>query len=84
MKLPVTFKKPQFIETVPLKINQHIRDKAIDRAKTRIAVAGSDPKKMSQMDLEILVKEEEDQIRGSIKEKGILAVLALLGINLLG
>jgi len=39
---------------------------------------------MSQEDLEVVVREEEDKIKGSIKEKGLLAVLALLGLNLFG
>jgi hypothetical protein len=30
------------------------------------------------------VREEEDKIKSSIKEKGLLAVLALLGLNLFG
>lgn len=72
------------MSAIPDRINRHIREKAIDRARTRIAIAGSDPRKMSQQDLEILVKEEEDRIRGSIKEKGLLAILAILGINLFG
>lgn len=84
MKLLPAIKKPKFVSAIPNRINLHIREKAIERARTRIAIAGSDPRKMSQQDLEILVKEEEDQIKGSIKEKGILAVLAVLGINLFG
>lgn len=84
MKLPAKIRAPKFVSAVPSRFNQHIREKAIDRARTRIAIAGSDPRNMSQQDLEILVKEEEDRIKGSIKEKGLLAVLAILGINFFG
>ena len=84
MKYLPALKKPKFVSAIPERIKRSIRDKAIDRARTRIAIAGNDPRKMSQQDLEILVKEEEDQIKSSIKEKGLLAILAVLGINLFG
>lgn len=72
------------ISAIPRKYRSFIREKAIDRARTRIIVAGNDPRKMSQQDLEVVVKEEEDKIKSSIREKGLLAVLALLGLNLFG
>lgn len=72
------------ISVIPQKYRGVIRNKAIDRARTRIIVAGSDPRTISVEDLEIVVKEEEDKIKGSIREKGLLAVLALLGLNLFG
>jgi hypothetical protein len=72
------------LRVVPQKYRSVVRDKAIDRARTRIIVAGSDPREISPQDLEIVVREEEDKIKGSIREKGLLAVLALLGLNLFG
>ncbi|RBP48687.1 hypothetical protein [Arenicella xantha] len=72
------------ISNVPSKYRGYIREKAIDRARTRIIVAGNDPRKMSVEDLEVVVREEEDKIRHSIRDKGLLAVLALLGLNLFG
>ena len=77
-------KPVNYVGTIPSKYRGYIRDKAIDRARTRIIVAGNDPRKMSAEDLEIVVREEEDKIKGWIKQKGILAVLALLGLNLFG
>lgn len=77
-------KPVNYVGTIPSKYRSYIRDKAIDRARTRIIVAGNDPRKMSQEDLEIVVREEEDKIKGWIKQKGLLAVLALLGLNLFG
>jgi len=71
-----------YVGVVPNKYRNFIRDKAIERARTRIIVAGNDPRKLSQEDLEVVVREEEDKIKGSMKEKGVLAVLALLGLNL--
>lgn len=70
-----------FVGSMPSKYKRYIRNKAIERARTRIIVAGNDPRKLSKEDLEVVVREEEDKIKGSIKEKGLLAVLAMLGLN---
>ena len=59
-----------------------IRDKAISRAQTRILLAGRQSSEFSEEELEVIVKEEEDKLYNTIKEKGLLAALALLGINL--
>jgi len=64
------------------KINQKIRDKAISRAETRILLAGKTPDEFDEIQLEIIVKEEEDKIIGNAKEKGLLALTALLGLSL--
>ena len=69
------------ITTIPKRYRRLIRDKAISRARTRIIVAGGKPANFSQEDLEVIVREEEDKIKGGIKEKGLMAVLALLGLN---
>jgi len=72
------------ITYVPNKYRKMVRDKAISRAETRIIVAGGNPKEFSQEDLEVIVREEEDKIKESVKQKGLMAVLALLGLNFLG
>ncbi len=61
-----------------------LREKAIKRAQTRIILAGKVPEDFSSDDLEVIVQEEEEKIRSAIKEKGLLAVLALLGISWFG
>ena len=73
-----------FVTSISNKYRNFIRDKAIDRARTRIIVAGNDPRNFTPEDLEIVVKEEEDKLKQSIKEKGLLAILAALGFNLFG
>ena len=73
-----------YLSVIPDKYRSAIREKAISRARTRIVVAGGDPAKFTSTDLEVVVKEEEDKIKGSFKEKGLLALLALLGLNLFG
>lgn len=64
------------------KLQQKIREKAISRAKTRIVLAGKVPEDFNEEQLEIIVKEEEDKIKGSAKEKGLLVLLSLLGLSL--
>jgi len=76
-----SMKNAPFVGAVPRKYKRYIREKAIERARTRIIVAGNDPHKLSQEDLEVVVREEEDNIKSSIREKGLLAVLAMLGLN---
>jgi len=77
-------KNANVLSVIPNKYKSFIRNKAIDRARTRIIVAGNDPRNFSQEDLEIVVKEEEDKIKQAIKEKGLLAILAALGLNFFG
>jgi len=72
------------IGVVPKKYQSIVRDKAISRARTRIIVAGGNPASFNQEDLEVIVREEEDKIKQGIKEKGFMAILALLGLNFLG
>ena len=72
------------VTEVPSRYRGYIREKAINRARTRIIVAGGDPMTFTQDDLEVVVREEEDKIKSSIREKGLLAVLAFFGIHLFG
>ena len=61
-----------------------IREKAINRAKTRIVLAKRQPEDFTSDELEVIVQEEEEKIYSDIKQKGVLAVLALFGISLFG
>ena len=69
---------------VNLKFKQAIRDKAIQRAETRIILAKKKPQDFTSDELEVIVQEEEAKIYSTIKEKGVLAVLAVLGIGIFG
>jgi hypothetical protein len=69
---------------VNTKFKDAIRDKAISRAETRIVLAQKNPEDFSEEQLEVIVQEEEAKIYSTIKEKGILAVLAVLGIGIFG
>jgi hypothetical protein len=66
------------------KVKSAIREKAISRAKTRIVIAQKSPEDFSPDELEVIVQEEEAAIYSGIREKGLLAVLAVLGINIFG
>ena len=59
-----------------------IREKAIQRARTRIVIAGREPEDFSADDLEVVVAEEEQKLKSEIRDKGLLAVLALFGLSL--
>lgn len=63
------------------KIRDSIRSKAISRAETRILLAGKKASDFNEEELEIIVREEEDKIHSSIRGKGVLAALALLGLG---
>lgn len=70
------------ITSVKKKYRDKIRDKAIGRARTRIVLAGKTAEDFDEDELEIIVKEEEDKIMSDAKEKGLLALAALLGLSL--
>lgn len=64
------------------KVATKVREKAIKRAETRIMLAGKTPADFNEAQLEVLVKEEEDKIFNSYKEKGLLVLASLLGLSL--
>lgn len=64
------------------KIAKKVREKAIKRAESRIMLAGKTPEDFNEVQLEVLVKEEEDKIFSSYKEKGLLVLASLLGLSL--
>lgn len=69
-------------DSISSKYKNMFREKAIQHAKTRILIAGKKPEDFAPEDLEVIVHEEEQKIKSQIKEKGLLAVLALLGLSL--
>ena len=69
---------------VNAKFKDSIRDKAIKRSITRIVLEQKSPEDFSEEQLEVIVQEEEQKIYSTMKEKGVLAVLAVLGIGIFG
>jgi len=71
--------KDSLSERVRLKV----RKKAFSNAQSRIIASGGNIDQLSADDLEVLVKEEEDKIISAYKDKGIVFLLALIGLDFL-
>ncbi|SMF31228.1 hypothetical protein SAMN02745866_02050 [Alteromonadaceae bacterium Bs31] len=69
------------IAKVKSTIAGRIREKAIERATTRIYLHGRRPEDYDEDVLEVIVKEEEDKLKSEFKDKGILVLLAALGLS---
>lgn len=65
------------------KFKNSLREKAISKAKTRILIAGRKAEEFTQEELEVIVREEEEEIKNNLKQKGLLAVAAAFGFGLL-
>ncbi len=74
-------KTPRLSSLVPSRIKRKIREKAISRTETRLLIAGRRPEDFSEEELEIIVREEEEKLEGQLREKGLLALAAVLGIG---
>jgi 5'-3' exonuclease len=70
-------------EKVIANYRNKIREKAIQRAKSRIIMNRKDIADFSDEEIEVIVREEEDKIKDDFKTKGIYAGLALLGITII-
>ena len=66
------------------KYRTNIREKAIERARSRLILAGKKVGDLDEESLEHLVKEEEDLIISKMKNSAGVAILALLGIGGMG
>ena len=69
------------VESVRRRFAGRIRDKAIERARTRIYLHGRRPEDYEPEVLEVIVKEEEEKIISEYKSRGILGLLAALGLS---
>jgi hypothetical protein len=58
-----------------------LRDKALIRTRARLVESGVDINRLSDEDLEVIIADEEDKLIGEYKSKGLVALLALLGIS---
>jgi len=68
--------KSRFIE----KYQGTIRERAIVRAKARIALSGRKVQDLSEDEREVIVKEEEDAVKDSILKSGLFAAMIYLGL----
>ncbi|WP_353662831.1 hypothetical protein [Hydrogenimonas sp. SS33] len=63
------------------KFYEKLREKALIRTRARLVESRVDINTLSDEDLEIIIADEEDKLIGEYKTKGLLALLALLGIS---
>ncbi len=63
------------------KIRLKLREKAILRTKARLIENRIEIDELSDEEIEVVIKDEEDKILDEYKTKGIIALLALLGIS---
>jgi hypothetical protein len=66
------------------KVRLKVREKAIEKAKVRIALStNARLEDFSGEELEVIVKEEEDKLYAEAKSKGGMALLVLLGMDVI-
>lgn len=69
--------KERLIEKYRLKI----RERAILQAKSRIALSGRQMKDFSEDELEVIVLDEEQKVKSSLRQSGVVALLIIFGLN---
>ncbi|WP_457596625.1 hypothetical protein [Hydrogenimonas sp.] len=68
-------------ESVREKFYMKLREKALLRTRARLVESRVDIDSLSDEELEVIIADEEDKLIGEYKTRGILALLALLGIS---
>jgi len=58
-----------------------IRERAITQAKARIALSGRNFDDFSESELEVIVRDEEEKVKGSLKQSAVVAALIILGLS---
>ncbi len=71
----------EFRDGVVDKYRSKIRERAITQAKARIALSERQFEDFSEDELEVIVKDEEDKVKRSIKQSAVVAVLITLGLS---
>ncbi|MDX1735508.1 MAG: hypothetical protein R3228_14130 [Halioglobus sp.] len=70
----------QFRDGLVGKYESRIRERAITQAKARIALSERQFEDFSEDELEVIVKDEEDKVKRSIKQSAVVALLITLGL----
>ncbi|WP_456403995.1 hypothetical protein [Hydrogenimonas sp.] len=63
------------------KLRLKLREKAIMRTRARLIENRVDIDDLSDEELEVIIRDEEDKLLDEYKTKGLIALLALLGIS---
>jgi hypothetical protein len=58
-----------------------IRERAITQAKARIVLSEKDFDDFTENELEIVVQDEEEKVKRSLKQSAVVAVLIVLGLS---
>jgi len=58
-----------------------IRERAITQAKARIALSGRNFDEFTESELEVIVRDEEEKVKGSLKQSAVVAALIILGLT---
>jgi len=64
-----------------VKVLKKLREKALLRTKARLAENKIDIEELSEEELEIIIKDEEDKLLDDIKTKSIFALAAMFGLS---
>ncbi len=81
MKNTITTIIQKLPSNLKYKFRSRLRQKAILRTKARLAERQIDINRLTDEELEIIIQDEEDKLIDDYKSKGIIALLALLGIS---
>ena len=68
-------------ESLVSRYRSKVRERAITQAKARIALSQKPFEDFSEDDLEIIVRDEEDKVKTSLKQSAVVAVLIALGLS---
>ena len=63
------------------KYHSNIRERAITQAKARIALSERQFEDFSEDELEVIVQDEEEKVKRSIKQSAVVALLITLGLS---
>ena len=77
----VTNRGRQVKDRLTGEVRSRIRERAIKKAKVRIALHGRQVEDLSEDDLEIVVAEEEEKIHKQLVIAPLIAVAVVLGIT---
>jgi hypothetical protein len=61
---------------------ERLRDRALLRTRARLIESGVDIDTLNDEELEVIIADEEDKLISEYKSRGLIALLALLGISL--
>ncbi|MEZ5501194.1 MAG: hypothetical protein R3E50_00555 [Halioglobus sp.] len=63
------------------KFRSRIRERAITQAKARIALSQKKLEDFTEDELEIIVHDEEQKVKSSLKQSAVVALLITLGLS---